>query len=297
MQQLEVLKNEVLLAENEKIKADNFYNETEEEKNNALPIWENVAKLDEQVINSKQRYNEAFSEEQNLRRQLQNVQMQIQNTQQNLDDLRSEEAKELAYAQEFAADEKLVENLEAWQQRAKSFVMQESELEALKQNISKWEKDLFAIKADKEKAVTQKNEQIEYQKHNAADEELILNFSGMQVEVENINKESEHSKRLQNELIEIRKDLCLKQNAAQTAEEEFDDVQKKLDGIHVDELGKISTFLRSYLKDGDDCPVCGGKYCGTTHTSSDLKNGIHILAEHIENIQKEKEIAAEKLAK
>lgn len=297
LQQLEVLKNEVSLAENEKIKADNFYNETEEEKNNALPIWENVAKLDEQVISSKQRYNDAFSEEQNLRRQLQNVQMQMQNTLQNLDDLRSEEAKELTYAQKFVADEKLVENLEAWQQRAKSFVMQESELETLKQNISKWEKDLFAIKADKEKAVTQKNEQIEYQKHNAADEELILNFSGMQVEVENINKESEHSKRLQNELIEMQKDLCQKQNATQTAEKEFDDVQKKLDGIHVDELGKISTFLRSYLKDGDDCPVCGGKYCGTAHTSPDLKNGIHILAEHIENIQKEKEIAAEKLAK
>ena len=296
-EQLEVLKKKALLAENEKIKADNFYNETEEEKNNALPIWENVAKLDEQVISSKQRYNDALSEEQNLRRQLQNVQTQIQNVGQNLAVLRSEEAKELAYAQEFAVDEKLVENLEAWQQRAKSFVTQESELETLKQNIGKWENDLFAIKAEKEKALSQKNEQIEYQKQNAAYEELILNFSGMQVEVENINREAERAKRLQNELIEMQKDLCLKQNAVQTAEKEFDDVQKKLDGIHVDELGKISAFLRSYLKDGDDCPICGGKYCTTAHTSPDLKNGIHILVEHIENIQKEKEIAAEKLAK
>ena len=290
--QFNVLKKNAADIECEKNKAKDVYLSAEKEKNEALPVWEEVLKLDEQVISSKQRYNEALSYEQNLRKQIQNVQYQIKNVQENLIALENDEVKEKDYLQNFANDEILVENLEAWQERTKNFILQNGEIEKLRNDICKYENELSAIKTEKEKALKTEKELAEYQKNNAADEKLPLFFSGIQVEAEKICEDLKQIANLKNELDDLQEILNAKQEELNRAEENFDNVQKKLDGLCVDEIGKISAFLRTCLKDGDDCPVCGGKYSGNAEYSADFKDSVHVLAGHIENIQKEKETAA-----
>ncbi len=286
----ELKKNEISLRE-AKNQAVDFYNATEQEKNAALPVWDEVLKLDEQVVNSKKRYNEAAAEEQKLNRQLQNVRQQINGVRQNMAILSNEEVKENEYLQKFAADQRLVETLEAWQERVKRFVGQRKEIDTLRQNIGKYENELTMLRAEKEAAVKNENEQRIYQKNNIADGSLPTIFSALQVETENIRADLKKIAKLQSELDENQTLLDEKQKKLSEAQLNYDNTQKKLDGLHTDEIGKISAFLRVYLQDGDNCPVCGGKYSSTTKETSDLQDGIHVLVQHIENVQKEKEKA------
>lgn len=296
-QQLEILKKNTAVAESRKSKADNFFYIIETKKNEAQPLWEEVLKLDEQVINSKQRYEEAVVSEQNLRRQQQNVQNQIQNVQQKLIDLRNEEAEENNYANQFADDEKLVENFEAWQERAKYFAERRCEIERLRKNINRYETDLSLINDEKNAAQKTIDELLEYQKRNAVDGGLAPVLSEIRIEAENVRRKCEQFADLQSRLAIVQRNVQQKQIDLDEAERYYNDTNKKLDGLYVDELGKISAFLRSYLKDGDSCPVCGGKYSKNEHNELNLKTGVHMLVQHIESVQKEKEAAAEKLAK
>lgn len=294
---LEDLKENAAAAESEKNKAHNFFTAVENEKNEAQPLWEEVLKLDEQVISSKQRYEEAASNEHNMRRQLQNIQLQIQNVQQKLADLQRREADENDYAGKFGKDEKLVENLEAWQERAKYLTERKYEIERLQRNIDKYENDLLAVSNEKNTAQKMRDSLSEYQKLNAADGNLAPILPEIRIEVENVRRKSKQAADLRSQLDILQEDLRQKQADLDEAKQNYDNANKKLDGLYVDELGKISAFLRSYLKDGDSCPVCGGKYCKDEENAAELKSGVHVLVQHIENIQKEKENAAEKLAK
>jgi exonuclease SbcC len=286
----ELKKNETSLRE-AKNQAVDFYNATEQERNEALPIWDEVLKLDEQVVNSKKRYNEAAAEEQKLNKQLQNARLQINGVSQNIATLRNDEVKESEYLEKSAADERLVEALEAWQERAKHFAGQKIEIDTLQQNIDKYENELSVLRAEKEKAIETESKQRNYQKNNIADGGLSAIFSALQVETENIRIDLKKIVKLQSELNETQTQLDEKQKKLDDAQQLCDIAQKKLDGLHTDEIGKISAFLRAYLQDGDNCPVCGGKYSSTTKETSDLQDGIHILVQHIENVQKEKEKA------
>lgn len=292
----EYLKEETAAAEAKKNSADNAFAAVENEKKEALPLWDAVLKLDEQVISSKKRYNEAFADEQKLRRQLHDISEQIQNVRNKLIDLHDREARENSYAAEFAEDETLVENLEAWQERAKHFAERKCEIDMLRQTIDKYENDLSVISDEKCAAQKSKDELEEYRKCNASDSNLAPVLSEIRLEAENVCKMLKDSADLENKLADLQSDLRQKQTTLEEAERDFDEATKKLDGLYVDDLGKISAFLRSHLKDGDRCPVCGGKYSKDAEGATDLKSGIHILVRHIENIQNEKETAAEKLS-
>lgn len=290
------LKEDAAAAESEKNKADDAFAAVETEKNEVAPLWDEVFKLDQQVINSKQRYNEAFADEQKLRRQLHSIHVEIQNVQNKLADLSSREAAENSYTTKYADDEKLVENLEAWHERAKYFTERKCEIEQLRQNIGRFENDLSAINKEKSAAQKIRDELLEYQKCNVSDGGQAPVLAEIRIEAESVCKKLKKAADLENGLADLQKDLLQKQAGLDEAEHNYNEVNKKLDGLYVDELGKISAFLRSHLKDGDSCPVCGGKYSKGEENAADLKNSMHILVRHIENIQSEKEIAAEKLS-